>query len=72
MDEMPVYTLFRGTDTERPMRLQFHEHSRLIVLSEDFGPETGCISVTMTPHRAHAVGERLIAMAAGAIKTESK
>lgn len=72
MESRPVYTLFRGNDAEPPMRLSVDEWSRLISLSEDHGSETGCTIIKMTPHRAKAIGECLVAMADGLVKAETK
>jgi hypothetical protein len=66
---VPVYTLFRGSEAEPPMRLDVRDGT--IILTADRGDES-CAVVRMTPHRAHAIGQRLIEMAAGVVKTESR
>lgn len=69
-DSRPVYTLFKGTAEENPMRLSVDDVARMIALTEDRGSELGCAVILMTPHRAKAIGERLIEMAAGLVQIE--
>lgn len=64
----PVFTRFVATDTENRMTLYVDDKRRTIKLVED--TDEGQITTTMTPHRARAIGERLIEMADGLVKAE--
>ncbi len=68
-DDRLVYTLLRGTDIEPPMRLEIRDG--MIVFTEDRGSDDGMTIIRMTPHRARAVGERLMAMADGIVAAEN-
>lgn len=65
---IPVYTLFVKTDQERAMKV--HTSMGHVLLTEF--SEGGTEVIWMTPHRARAVGERLIAMADGIVTMEDK
>ena len=69
-DSRPVYTLFKGTQEERPMRLTVDDKTRTVALMEHRNEDEETVVIRMTPHRARAVGERLIEMADGLVKAE--
>jgi hypothetical protein len=71
MEERAVFTRFASTADERAMRLSVDDKARQIALVEEHHEQFEVV-ILMTPHRARAIGERLIAMADGVVAVEGK